>query len=333
MTHQEILQSLKKKSLKNIYLLEGEEPFFIDQLVDYAEDHLLSEAEKSFNLTVFYGKDAEWQTVLNTCRRYPMFGDRSVVIIKEAQQFRELEKLEPYIAAPMPSTILFIALKEKKLDSRTRFAKLVKQHAVVGSFKKLYENQLPDWVEQQAAQQGLKLSPKTALLLVDHLGNDLGRIYNELKKIAINVPPGKEITEAEIEMYVGISKEFNVFELQDAVAQRNYLKAARIAQYFASNPKAAPIQLVLPSLHGLFTKVQLAQSVNPGDGRAAAAALGVPEWKVKDYLASAKRYAPEQVERALLLIHQYNLRSVGVQDAGTEDGALLQELLVKMLSN
>lgn len=332
MTYTEIIASLKKKALKPVYWLEGDENFFIDEVIDYAEANLLTEAEKSFNLSVFYGKDADWAAVLNTCRRYPMFGERSVVIIKEAQHFKDLEKLESYIAAPLPSTVLFVALKDKKLDARTKFAKTVKAYAVVGSFKKLYETALPQWLHDQAAAMGLTMTPKAAALMVDHLGNDLSRMANELKKIALNINT-KTITEDEIEKYVGISKEYNVFELQDAVSRKDYVKAIRIINYFAGNPKAGPVQLILPSLHGLFTKVQLAQSVNAADGRAVAAAIGVPEWKAKDYVAAAKRYNRAAVEKNLLLLHQYNLRTVGINDGGTTDAQLLQELMVKMFAD
>jgi len=333
MSAEKIIADWKKGNFRPIYWLEGEEPYYIDKVVEYAEKHILSESEASFNLTVFYGRDADWAAVVNACRRYPMFAERQVVLLKEAQHMKDIDKLEGYIDNPLGSTIFVVSYKDKKVDARTRFAKTLKQKGEVVTTKKLYDNQLPQWAGEMVERHGLTINQKALALLVDHIGNDLNRIENEIEKLAVNLGSRKSITEDDIEQYIGVSKEFNVFELQDALAKKNLPKAVRIIQYFESNPKAAPIQLVLPSLYSFFSKVYMVFGAGTNDEKGIAAALGVNPFFVKDYLAAAKNYGDRGVERTLLLLHQYNLRSIGIHDAGTEDGDLLKELVVKMMAN
>src|SRR5436190_2660981 len=207
MSAEKIIADWRNKKFKPVYWLEGDEPFFIDQVVQYAEHNLLSESEASFNLTVFYGRDADWASVLNACMRYPMFGERQVVLLKEAQQMKDIEKLENYIQKPLGSTVFVVSYKDKKLDARTKFAKTVKQHGELLSTKKMYESQLPEWTQQMVAHLGLSINHNALLLLVDHIGNDLSRLKNEVEKISINLNKRKTITEDDIENYVGVSKE------------------------------------------------------------------------------------------------------------------------------
>jgi len=228
-----------------VYWLEGEEEYFIDKVLHYAEHSILSESEASFNLSVFYGRDANWADVMNACRRYPMFSERQVVLLKEAQFMRDIDKLEPYVESPLSSTILVIGYKDKKVDGRTRFAKVLKEKGVMITTKKMYDNQLPDWTQEMVASKGLTITPKAVALLVDHIGNDLSRIEKEIDKITVNLGTRTSINEDDIENFVGVSKEFNVFELQSALGAKDLPKAIRIIQYFEANPKAAPIQLIL----------------------------------------------------------------------------------------
>ncbi|OJY96965.1 MAG: DNA polymerase III subunit delta [Sphingobacteriales bacterium 40-81] len=330
MSTEKIIADWKKKAYHPVYWLEGEESFYIDQVVEYAEHEILSESEASFNLTVFYGKDANWADIVNACRRYPMFGERQVVILKEAQQMRDVEKLEAYISSPLASTILVVAHKEKKVDGRSKLAKYLKQNAVHVVTKKMYDSQLPEWTNELVQSKGYTISKKALALLVDHIGNDISRINNEIDKLLINLVSRKNITEEDIEEYVGISKEYNVFELQEALQRKDIVKAMHIIQYFESNPKAAPIQLVLPSLYNFFSKVYMLLSVK-GDDKTVAAAIGVPPFFMKDYKLAAATYGFSGVENVLLLLHHYNLRSIGVNDAGTEDASLLKEMIVKMV--
>jgi DNA polymerase-3 subunit delta len=327
-----IIAEWQKGVFKPDYWLEGEEEYFIDKVVNYAEHHILSENEAYFNLSIFYGRDAAWPDVINTCRRYPMFAERQVVLLKEAQQMRDVEKLEAYVENPLQSTVFVVSYKNKKVDGRTKFAKLLKEKGVLVSTKKIYDNQLPEWISELVESKGLSISPKANALLADHIGNDLTRIENEIAKMTVNLGKRKTVTEEDIEEFVGVSKEFNVFELQSALAKKDLSKAIRIIQYFEANPKAAPIQLILPSLYGFFSKVFMVFGANTTDEKAIAAAIGVNPFFSKDYVQAAKVYKYKEVENALLLLHNYNLRSIGVNDAGTEDASLLKEMVIKMIA-
>jgi DNA polymerase III subunit delta len=331
MSVEKIIGEWEKKSFKPVYWLEGEEEYFIDKAIDYAEHRILNESEAAFNLTIFYGKDANWADIINACRRYPMFSERQVVILKEAQQMKDAEKLEAYVENPLLSTVFVVSYKDKKLDARKKFAKLLKEKGVLLTTKKMYESQLPEWTRELLQSKGLSISQKGLALLVDHIGNDLTRIENEVDKIVVNLGKRTNITEDDIEEYIGVSKDFNVFELQSALATKDLPKAIRIVQYFEANPKAGPIQLVLPSLYSFFSKVFMVFGAASQDDKTVAAAIGVNAWFIKDYLQAARLYTYPGVEKVLLLLHNYNLRSVGVHDAGTEDASLLKELMVKMM--
>jgi DNA polymerase III subunit delta len=332
MTPDKIITDLKKGYTKPVYWLEGEEDFFIDQVVTYAENQLLSESEAEFNLTIFYGRDTAWADVINACRRYPMFAEKQVVILKEAQDMKGIDKLEPYLEKPLLSTLLFVAYKGKKVDGRTKMAKLIKDKAVHLTAKKLYDNALPEWTSDLVKAKGYTITKKALFLLIDHIGNDLSRLSNEIDKLALNLKGSNAITEDDIEKFVGVSKEFNVFELQQAIAQRDLYKAVRIVNYFGSNPKAAPLQLVFPSLYNFFSKVQVVYSVPSKDERTVATALGVNAFFVKDYVSTATRFSYPEVEKILLLLYEYNLRNLGINDTGTDDAELLKEMVVKMIA-
>ena len=332
MTLEKLLTELKKQQFKTVYWLEGEEEFFIDQVIEYAEKNILSESEASFNLTIFYGRDTSWPDLFNACRKYPMFSDKQVIILKEAQAMKDIEKLETYVEKPLSSTLLFVAYKGKKLDGRTKLAKLLKDKAVLLSSKKLYDNELPAWTSELIKAKGYTITNKALFLLIDHIGNDLSRLNNEVNKLILNLDTRKNITEDDVEMYVGISKEFNVFELQQAIANKDLYKAIRIIQYFESNPKAAPIQLIFPSLYNYFSKVQMIYSVPSRDEKTVAGAIGVNVYFVRDYLQTAINFSSQEIERVLLLLHQYNLKGIGINDAGTSDAMLLKEMTVKMIA-
>jgi DNA polymerase-3 subunit delta len=332
MTAEKIIGDFKKGIFKPVYWLEGEESYFIDSIVNYAEHQILSESEASFNLTIFYGKDTLWPDVVNASRRYPMFSERQVVIVKEAQNMRDIEKLEGYVENPLSSTILIVSFKEKKIDSRTKFGKLLKSKTEFFSTKKLYDNQLPDWTRNMIIEQGLSISPKALMLLVDHVGNDLSRLENEIEKLAINLGARKSITEDDIEKYIGVSKEFNVFELQDALAKKDISKAIRIIQYFEKNPKVGPIQLILPSLYAFFSKLYCIYREGTTDERALSSSLGINPFAIKSYMVAYKNYSYSSTEKILILLHHYNLRSIGIHDVGTSDAGLMKELVMKMMS-
>ncbi len=332
MSVEKILSEWKLKAYKPIYWLEGEEPYFIDKIVEHAEHHILSDSEAGFNLTVFYGKDADWAAVVNACRRYPMFADRQVVILKEAQHMKDIDKLEGYIEKPLASTILVVAFKEKKVDARTKLAKNLKKNGEIVTTKKVPEYQMTDWAKEMIRGKGFEINPKALLLLIDHIGNDLSRVENEIEKLALNLGKGKTIDEDAIEKYVGISKEFNAFELQAAIAKKDFAKAIRIIQYFESNPKAAPIQLILPALYGYFSKVYSIFGLESMNEASVTPIFYRNSFVAREAMATAKSYGIQGMEKILLLLHEYNLRSVGVHDSGTSDSGLMKEMVVKMMS-
>ncbi|MGI8584467.1 MAG: DNA polymerase III subunit delta, partial [Chitinophagaceae bacterium] len=255
MSADKIISEWKKNIFKPFYWLEGEEYLYIDAVMNYAEHNILSEADNAFNLSVFYGKDANWVEVVNACSRYPMFAQRQVILLKEAQQMKEIDRLENYIANPLVSPVFVVSSKGKTIDGRSKLAKLLKQNGEVLSTKKLYDNQLPGWTNDFIQSNGYTITPRALTLLVDHIGNDLSRIVNEFEKVSMNLHERKNINEDDIEKYVGISKEYNVFELQQALSNKDLAKAITIIQYFEGNPKAAPIQMVLPALYNYFSKV------------------------------------------------------------------------------
>ncbi|MFN5640924.1 MAG: DNA polymerase III subunit delta [Sphingobacteriales bacterium] len=327
-----ILSDWKKNQFKPVYWLEGEEGFYIDLLIHYAEHNILTEQEASFNLTVFYGKDAAWNEIMNACRKYPMFADKQIVILKEAQQMRDIEKLEPYIEQPLSSTIFVVGHKEKKLDGRSKLGKLLGKQAVHLVTKKIPEYQLAEWTSQLIHKKGYVISPTALAILTDHIGNDLSRISNEVDKLIVNLGSRKDIKEEDIENFIGVSREFNVFELQAALAKKEIHKAIRIIEYFEHNPKAAPIQMILPALYAFFSKTYMMFSYSMHDERVLASALGVQTFQLRESLIAAKNYSLEGIESILLLLHHYNLRSIGINNGGATEAALLKELVVKMVN-
>ena len=332
MTLEKILADLKKRNYKPVYWLEGDEEYFIDQVIFYAEHEILTESEKEFNLSIFYGRDTSWADMVNTCMKYPMFSDLQVVILKEAQGMKDIDKLENYIDKSLSSTLLFVAYKNKKVDGRTKLAKLLKEKAVFLSTKKLYESELPEWTNELVRLKGYTITNKALYVLIDHIGNDLSRLNNEINKLLLNLSERNNITEDDIENFVGVSKEFNVFELQQAIANKDLYKAVRIILYFEANPKAAPLQLIIPSLYNFFSKVQMIYSVPARDEKTVAAAIGVNSYFVRDYLQTAMKFSSQDVEKLLLLLHHYNLKGIGINDAGNSDAMLLKEMVVKMIA-
>lgn len=332
MSAESIIAEWKNKQFKPVYWLEGEEPYFIDVVMNYAEHHLLSESEAGFNLTVFYGRDADWASVVNACRRYPMFAERQVVLLKEAQHMRDIDKLEGYVEKPLPSTVLVISYKEKKVDARTKFAKVLKKSGEILSTTKLRDYELPGWINQYIQQQGLSISQKGLNMIADNIGSDLSRIANEIDKLEINLKGRKNITEEDIEEYIGISKDFNVYELQDALAKKDVPKAIRIIRYFESNPKAGPIQLILPTLYNYFSKVYAIYGLEDKSEKKVASLFYNNSFAARQALQTVNLYGYNGVEKVLLLLHEYNLRSVGINSAGTGDADLMKELIVKMVS-
>lgn len=333
MSADKIISEWKKNIFKPFYWLEGEEEFYIDAVMNYAERNILSEADNAFNLSVFYGKDANWVEVVNACSRYPMFAQRQVILLKEAQQMKEIDRLENYITNPLVSTVFVVSYKGKTIDGRSKLAKLLKQNGEVLSTKKLYDNQLPGWTNDFIQSKGYTITPRALTLLVDHIGNDLSRIVNEFEKVSMNLHERKNINEDDIEKYVGISKEYNVFELQQALSNKDLAKAITIIQYFEGNPKAAPIQMVLPALYNYFSKVLTVFQMTDKTEKALRPMFYNNPHAARQAMETVLNYSYTGVEQTLMLLHEYNLKSVGINTIGISDASLMKELAVKIINH
>ncbi len=336
MNYDDILRDIKAGKFHPIYCLHGEEPYFIDLIEAAIEAEALSEAERSFNQVILYGKDAEPLTLLDQLRRYPMMSARQVVILREAQEMKGLNDLSSYAENPTPTTIFVICHKHKKLDMRTRLGKALAAKALVFESKKLYDNQLPDWIATYCKTQQRAIEPTAAALLAEYLGNDLAKIANELNKIALNLPAGGTITPAHVEEFVGISKEYNVFELQRAFAHRDKARIARMEQYFAANLRKNPLIGTIASLYNYFSKVYMLHFLpNASDAEIARTLELRSDFFVKEYKTAARNYTRPQLEHILHLLHLYDLRSKGVQTDTTHTGeeALMRELFFRMLND
>jgi DNA polymerase-3 subunit delta len=332
----DILRSLRLKEYRPVYFLHGTEPYFIDRISNYLENEVLSESEKAFNLTVLYGKDADPLSVLDAARRYPVMSEKQVVLIKEAQEMKGLTELQAYIEKPVPSTILCICYMHKKFDARTNFAKVLKQHAVVLETKRLYDNQVPDWIIQFGKGHELTIGPAEAGLIAEYLGADLSKVANELEKLALNVPKGANITRAHIEQYIGISREYNAFELHRALAARDWPKAFRMVQYFAANPKKGPMVLIIGSLYGFFSKVYMLHFLGGVPEKQQIKQLGIGNaFFLKDYRLAARHFNRSQTEQVLALLREYDLKTKGVDlnTTSVPEGELLKELVWRIVNS
>ena len=348
---EDILRDLKNKNYNPIYFLQGDEPYFIDKVSDFIETHVLDEMGKEFNQTVIYGRETEPLSLLSIVKRYPMMSDYSVVIIKEAQDMKYFsrpikEKEEPvkaekvkvvadsllhYIQHPLKSTVLVFCYKYKTLDKRSKLYKELDKHAVIFEGKKLYDNKIPEWVNNYLDKKGYKIKPQATQLIAEYLGNDLSRVANECDKLLLNIPKGQEIDVLNIEEHIGISKEFNVFELHTAIAKKQKLKAFRIAGYFKANPKNNPLVVTLGSLYTFFSKVLIYHSLNDKSRSNAAVALGVNPFFIQEYETAAGNYPLPKTIAVIGLLRQYDLKSKGVDNISAGEGELLRELLYKIL--
>ena len=334
MTFDQIIQELRQQKYRPVYFLHGTEPYFIDAISDLIEDHALNEMEKAFNQTVLYGKEVDHKVVVDNARRYPMGAERQVVILKEAQEMRTLKELQSYIEKPLGSTILVIAHKHKRFNFNSKFGKALKEHALVFESKPLYDNQAPDWIVSYLKNKRLKIKPAAAALVAEYLGTELSRISNELDKLAINLPAGTEITEQHIEENIGISKDYNVFELQKALGRRDLLKVNRIVNYFAANPKKNPLPVVMGSLYNYFSKVYMLHFLKDTPERELLGALKLDSsYFLRDYREAARNYPLRKTEQVIALLSEFDLKSkgVGYNHTGKPEGELLKELAWRIL--
>lgn len=328
-----IVTAIKKGDIKPIYFLTGEEPYFIDKISDYIEDHVLPEEEKGFNQMVLYGRDVTIDDIIGNAKRYPMMAERQVIIVKEAQDLsRTIEQLLPYAENPQPTTVLVFNYKYKKLDKRKKLHKAIAKTGVIYENKRLYENQVVDWIQKEMHTRGYQMAPKAAQMLLEFLGNQLDKIDNELKKLQLITPKGTTITPEVIEENIGISKDFNIFELRKAIGSKDNLKAHRIINYFSQNEKDHPMVMTVGMLFSFFVQLQHYHALNDQSENNVARALKVNRFFVKDYVTAARNYNMKKVSSIISYLREADVKSKGVGAANVPQGDLLKELLFKIIN-
>ncbi|RAR70686.1 DNA polymerase III subunit delta [Flavobacterium aciduliphilum] len=328
-----IINDIKLGMVKPIYLFMGEEPYYIDKLTEYIENNVLTEDEKGFNQMVIYGRDTTIEELIGQAKRYPMLSEKQVVIVKEAQELsRTIEKLESYAEHPQPSTVLVLAYKYKTLDKRKKLYKQIDKTGVVFESKKLYENQVGSWIQRVLKGKDYGIDPKANAMLVEFLGNDLSRISNELDKLQIILPKGHTITPQDIEENIGFSKDFNVFELQNAIGSKNEVKAYQIAQYFADNPKDNPMVVTTSLVFSFFVKLLKYHGLKDKSQKNVMAALGISSYFFKDYERALQNYPMKKVSAIVATLRTIDVKSKGVGANALSNHDLLKEMLVKIFN-
>lgn len=333
----QVLREIKSGKYQPVYFLQGEEPFYIDQIVDFIEDNCIPETEKGFNQTVMYGKDVTMSQVVTNARRFPMMADRQVVIVKESKDIQDINKEEgqkllmDYLDNPVPSTVLVFGHKHKKVDGRKPLSKALAKKAVMVTTAKLREHEVPGWIEQYVKGKGIAIGYESVQLLTEYLGNNLERLSNEISKITINLKEGEEITPQLIQKYVGINKDYNVFELQKAISQGNVLKANRIVNYFAANIKANPIIPTIAVLFSYYSKLLLVHGAKDKSDGGLARTLKLPPFVVKEYKMAANRYSLGKVIQCIAVLRDADLKSKGVEAGSMSQEDLLKEMVFKLM--
>ncbi len=331
MNYEDILANLKNKIYHPIYFLMGEESYFIDQISDYITKNVLTEAEKGFNQHILYGKDTDVDTIITHARRFPMMANHQVIILREAQNIKKIEDLEPYVRNPLNSTILVINYKYKTLDKRKTFTKLIEQKGVLFESKKIYDNQLPAWINSYLSSHKYSIEPQASAMLAEYLGTDLSKVSNELNKLIISLPENTKITPDHIEKNIGISKDFNIFELQNALGERNVLKSNQIVNYFAANPGSNPFPRTVSSLYSFYMKILTYHFLEDKSQNAVASSLQVNPYFVRSYVAAAKQYPIKKVVDIMGILREYDMKSKGIGNVSASAGDLQKEMIYRIL--
>jgi DNA polymerase III subunit delta len=331
-TYEEIISDLKNRIFKPVYFLAGEEPYYIDLITEYIQEKVLPESDKAFNQIILYGDDTNIASIIDTARRFPMMASHQVLIIKEAQSLKKLDDLAVYLEKPLLSTILVFSYKYKTIDKRTKLYKTLESHGVYFESARIRDYLIPAWIERYLMIKGIKTDPSASAMLTEYLGTDLHKIVNELNKLIITLPQGKPfITTALIEKNIGISKDYNNFELQKAIGEKNILKANMIVHYFADNPKDNPITLSIASLFAFFSKLLTFHYLTDKSKNNVAAVLKVNPFFVREYENSASKYNVAKTVQIISLLRTYDMKSKGYCDPGTDAGDLLKELVFRIL--
>ncbi|MEZ5198968.1 MAG: DNA polymerase III subunit delta [Bacteroidales bacterium] len=331
MKYEQILNDLKNKIYYPVYFLAGEEPYYIDVISDYIEENVLTDIEKEFNQTIIYGRDTDVIAVISQAKRYPMMANHQVLIIKEAQDIQKIEELAPYIENPLDSTLLVINYKYKKIDKRKTFFKQLDKKGVFFESPKLYDNKVGAWINNYVKEKGYSITPKASAMLTEFLGTNLSKIVNEVSKLLINIPDHATISDELVEKNIGISKDYNFFEFQNAVGSKNVFKANQIAIYFGANPKENPIVRTITMLFSFFLKLLIFHQLQDKSRNNVASALSVSPFFVQDYQAAARNYNVRKLNYIISLLREYDLKSKGVNNNSSSEGELLKELLFKIM--
>ncbi|MBE6335506.1 MAG: DNA polymerase III subunit delta [Lentimicrobiaceae bacterium] len=333
MTYEQILSDIKKKVYYPIYFLMGEEPFFIDTISDELENSILDEAERSFNQIILYGNDVNAYEIMSQARAFPMMGDKLVVIVKEAQNVKDIESIADYLDKIPPTTILVFNYKYKKLDKRKSLAKIIDKKGVLFESKKLYDNNIPDWIVKYLASRKYNITQKACQMIADFLGNDLHKVRNELDKLMLALPSTKRIDDADVEYNIGISKDFNVFELQKAIGAKDTFKANQIINYFGDNPNENPIFMTIVILYGYYTKLLKLHFSKDKSKNNLATILGVNPFFVNDYLEAARNYSWVDCMRCIEVLREYDMKSKGYNSTSdVSQKELYREMLFKLMN-
>ena len=324
-----IINEIKAGKIIPIHFLMGEEPYYIDRITEYLENNLLTEDEKGFNQMVLYGRDTTIDDIVSNAKRYPMMAERQVVIVKEAQELsRTIDQIEKYAENPQPTTVLIFAYKYKTLDKRKKVVKTLEKNGLLYESKKMYDNKVGEWIKRVLQGRGYGIEPKAMAMLVEFLGNDLSRIANELNKLEIILPKGSTITPNHIEENIGFSKDFNVFELQKALGERNQLKAYQIANYFAQNPKDNPVVLTNGLIFSFFSAILQYHGLKDKSPSNTAKVLRVSPYFVNDYITAAHHYPMKKVSTIIGTLRNVDVKSKGVGANSLPYGDLLKEMLI-----
>jgi DNA polymerase III subunit delta len=332
MDYNQIIGDLKEKKYGSVYFLEGEEPYFMDQISQFIVEHVLAEEEKGFNQSILYGKDLSIDAIMTAAKRFPMMAERQVVVIREAQNIRNIEELATYVENPMRSTLLVINYKYKTIDKRKKLYKALQKNGIYFESKPLYENTIPTWITKFLREKNLGIDPRAAQMITDFVGNDLQRIVNELEKVTISMVPGTSIMPEDVEKNIGISKEFNMFEFQKALGSKDILKSNQIINYFIDNEKQNPLPVILGMLVGFFRKILVYHTIEmKSDRNLVAQKLGVNPFFVNDYITAGRNYSLDKAVNIISIMREYDLRSKGARGGSTGNGELLRELVFKIL--
>lgn len=324
-----LLQSLNNRQYAPFYLVDGEEPFYIDLITRHFEEKILTPAEKDFNLIILYGKDVEWADVVNACRRFPMFAERQVVILKDAAQMKTLNQLEGYLQHPAPTTVFLIEHRFKKADGRSKLVKLAKDHGAYFTSSKVKDEQIPGWIENYGRETGFHIGEREAQILAMYLGNDLQKIVNEIEKVRINVPEERALTTQLIQRFIGISHEYNVFELPVALTTGNKDKLYRMLSYFIANPKSAAMPLVIGTFYTHFNLIYQVHAMNGRSEKEISTTLNLYRDRQRETMTAARNLSMPKIERCLVMLSEYSAKAVGI-GSNADNGELLKEMIGKL---